>query len=96
MGRYVSPQLTSSNLTDEFADSNSTFNVDGYLTGYTANHISYTNITYNVDDGGNTSYGAAYKIITGWTETNNINNSTQNVVVNYDSTTGRVTSLTIT
>ena len=96
MGRYVSPQVTSSNLTDDFADSNSTFNAEGYLTEYTANNITYSNITYDTATGGAADFGATYKIVTGWTETNNINNSTQTVSVNYDSATGRVTSLTIT
>lgn len=96
MGRYITPQLTSSNLTDQFSDSNSTFDADGYLIGYTANNISYSNITYATDSGSAANYGATYKIVTGWTETNNINNSTQNVTVNYDSTSGRVTGLTIT
>ena len=95
MGRYVSPQLSSSNLTEEFTDSASTFDSDGYLTGYTANNITYSNITYSTDSGGSAEFGATYKIITGYTETNNINNSTQDVTVNYDSTTGRVTGLTI-
>lgn len=95
MGRYVTPQLTSSNLTNEFVDSNSTFDADGYLTSYTANNITYSNITYSTDEGGGASFGGTYKVITGWTEKNNINNSIQNVAVNYD-TTGRVTSLTIT
>lgn len=96
MGRYVSPQVTSSNLTASFLDSNSTFNAGGYLTGYTANDITYSNITYTTQEGGAADFGATYQIVTGWTETNNINNSTQTVSVNYDSTTGRVTSLTIT
>lgn len=96
MGRYVSPQITSSNLTAAFADSGSTFDGDGYLTGYVANDITYSNITYSTEEGGAAAFGATYKIVTGWTETNNINNSTQTVTVNYDSVTGRVSSLTIT
>lgn len=96
MGRYVSPRITSSNLTNEFADSNSTFDAEGYLTEYTANDITYSNITYETATGGGPDFGATYKNVSGWTETNNINNSTQTVSVNYDSNTGRVTSLTIT
>jgi len=96
MGRYVTPQLTSSDLTDEFSDSNSTFDSDGYLTGYKANSIVYSNITYDTATGSAAAFGATYKIVTGWTETNSINNSTQTVSVNYDSESGRVTSLTIT
>lgn len=96
MGRYVSPQLISSNLTDEFADSGSSFNADGYLTSYTANNIAYSNITYGTETGAAADFGATYKIVTGWTETNTINNSTQTVAVNYNSTSGRVSSLTIT
>lgn len=95
MGRYVSPQVTSSNLTANYADSNSTFNAEGYLTSYVANDITYSNITYSTQSGGAANFGGTYQIVTGWTETNNINNSTQTVSVSYDSTTGRVASLTI-
>lgn len=96
MGRYVSPQITANNLTADFADSGSAFDGNGYLTAYTANDISYTNITYDTDEGTNSAYGATYKVVTGWTETNNINNSTQTITVNYNGTTGRVSSLSIT
>lgn len=96
MGRYVSPQITSSELTAGFADSASTFDVDKYLTAYTANDIAYTNVTYEDVNGAASAYGGVYRRITGWTETNNINNSTQTITVNYDDTTGRVSSLSIT
>lgn len=95
MGRYVTPRITSSNLTADYNDSGSSRNTDGYLTAYTANDIYYTNITYETDNGGASSYGGTFRRIIGWTETNNVNNSTQTITVNYDST-SRVSSLSIT
>lgn len=96
MGRYVTPRITSSNLTAGFNDSGSSFDGNGYLTAYTANDISYTNITYETDNGSSSDFGGIFRRITGWTETNNVNNSTQTVTVNYDDTTSRVSSLSIT
>lgn len=95
MGRYVTPQLTTSNLTADFADSASTKDVDGYLTEYVANEVTYTNITYATNSGGGADFGGTYRQVTGWTETNNVNNSTQNITVNYAGD-GSVSSLTIT
>lgn len=94
MGRYVTPQITTSNLTADFADSGSTRDGSGYLTGYTANDIVYTSITYATDNGAASDFGGTYRRVTGWTETNTINNSTQTITVNYDGS-GRVSSLTI-
>jgi len=94
MGRYVTPQITTSNLTAGFADSNSTFDGD-YLTAYTANDIAYSSITYEDVNGGAAAFGGAFKRITGWTETNSVNNSTQSITVNYGAS-NRVSSLSIT
>lgn len=96
MGRYVTPRITSSNLTADYNDSGSSYDVNGYLTAYTANDISYTNIAYETDTGSSADFGGTFKRITGWTETNNVNNSTQTVTVNYNGTTSRVSSLSIT
>lgn len=95
MGRYVTPRITSSNLTAGFDDSGSSFDGNGFLTAYTANDVLYTSITYETDNGAASDFGGTYKRVTGWTETNSINNSTQTVTVNYDND-GRVSSLTIT
>lgn len=95
MGRYVTPRITTSNLTADFADSGSSFDAEGYLTAYTANDIAYSSITYETATGGSSEFGGTYKRVTGWTETNNVNNSTQTITVNYNDTTGRVSSLTI-
>ncbi len=94
MGRYVTPQITTSNLKAGFADSNSTFTGD-YLTGYRANDVVYSNITYEDVNGGAAAYGGVFKRIIGWTETNSVNNSTQSITVNYGAS-NRVSSLTIT
>tara|TARA_B100001094_G_C17497561_1_gene469497 strand:+ start:176 stop:460 length:285 start_codon:yes stop_codon:yes gene_type:complete len=94
MGRYVTPQITTSNLTASYADSNSTFDGD-YLTAYTANDVVYSSITYEDVVGGAAAFGGVFKRITGWTETNSVNNSTQSIAVNYDAS-NRVSSLTIT
>ena len=51
MGRYVTPQITTSNLTAGYADTNSTFDGD-YLTAYTANDVVYSSITYEDVNGG--------------------------------------------
>jgi hypothetical protein len=96
MGRLINSSVTSSNLTTEFTDSSSTFDADGYLTSYVANNISYASIAYADENGDAASYGGVYKTITGWIETNTINNRTQTITVNYDGTTGRVSSLSIT
>jgi hypothetical protein len=95
MGRYVSPRITTSNLTADFADSNSSFNGDGYITDFVANDITYSSITYETVNGAASDFGGTYERITGWTETNNVNNSTQTVTVNYAAS-GRVSSLSIT
>ena len=94
MGRYVTPQITTSNLTAGFADSNSTFDGD-YLTAYTANDIAYSSITYETVNGGAADFGGTFKRITGWTETKSVNNSTQSITVNYGAS-NRVSSLSIT
>lgn len=98
MGRYVSPVAsgTASNMTSDFSSTNSTKNAGGFLTEYIANDITYTNITYEDDSGSAAEYGAIYKKVTSWTETNNVTNQSKSVAVNYDSETGEVTSLTIT
>ena len=98
MGRYVSPVAsgTASNMTSNFNSSNTAKNSNGFLEEYTANDISYTNITYQDQSGASAQFGAVYKIVTSWTETNNITNQSKSVTVNYDSETGEVTSLTIT
>ena len=94
MGRYVTPQITTNDLTAGFSDSNSTFDGD-YLTDYTANDIAYSGITYETINGAGAEFGGTFKRITGWTETNVVNNSTQTITVNYDAA-NRVSSLSIT
>lgn len=98
MGRYVSPVAsgTASNMTGEYDSGNTTKNSDGFLTGYIANDITYTNITYEDATGTAASYGGVYKRVVSWTETNNLTNQTKTVAVNYDAATGEVTSLTTT
>lgn len=97
MGRYVSAAPSNqAEMTTAYVGSGAVKNDDGFLTSYTANDITYTNIAYSEDTGQAAEFGGAYKVVTGWTETNNITNQVQNVTVNYDSTTGEVSSLTIT
>ena len=95
MGRYVSPQITESNLTAGFTDATTTFDGNGYVTGYVANDTTYSNITYATANGSSANFGGTYRRVTGWTETNNINNSTQTITVNYNAL-SRVSSLSIT
>jgi len=97
MGRYTSaPPSNQAEMTTAYTATTVTKNDDGFLTSYTANDITYSNITYTEDTGAASEYGGAYTIVTGWTETNNITNQVQNVTVNYNTTTGEVDSLTIT
>jgi len=96
MGRYTSSVTgTATDMTAEFASSNSTKNGDGFLTAYQANNITYSSITYTNQNGGAAQYGGTYKIVSGWTETNNLTNEKQIITVNYDATTGEVSSLSI-
>lgn len=96
MGRYTSSVTgTATDMTAEFVNSNSTKNSDGFLTAYQANNISYSNISYTDQNGGAAQYGGVYKIVSGWTETNNLTNERQVITVNYDATTGEVSSLSI-
>lgn len=94
MGRFVKTVQPGA-LVKEYSESYSTSNAEGYLTAYTANEIAYTNITYVTQGGIAPSYGYTYKNVASWTETDG-GGKTQNVAVNYDATSGRVTSLTIT
>ena len=53
MGRYISSVAgTASDMTSNFASSNSTKNGDGFLTAYQANDITYSNVTYSSFNGG--------------------------------------------
>jgi hypothetical protein len=96
MGRYISSVAgTASDMTSNFASSNSTKNGDGFLTAYTANDITYSNVTYSSFNGGAAQYGGTYIGVAGWTETNNLTNQAQTITVNYDAATGEVSSLSI-
>jgi hypothetical protein len=96
MGRYTSSVTgTASEMTAEFVNSNSVTNADGFLTSYVANNITYSNITYVTDSGIDSSYGGAYQKVSAWTEVNNLTNESQTITVNYDATTGEVSSLSI-
>jgi hypothetical protein len=96
MGRYTSSVTgTASDMTASFAGTNSVLNAEGFLTSYQANNIIYSNITYSTDAGANADYGGAYTIVTGWTEVNSLTNETKTITVNYDATTGEVSSLDI-
>jgi|SaaInl0LU_22_DNA_1037365.scaffolds.fasta_scaffold55909_1 hypothetical protein len=96
MGRYTSSATgTASDMTAAFTATNSVENADGFLTSYVANNITYSSITYVDDNGVNADYGGAYKKVGSWTETNNLTNETQTITVNYDATTGEVSSLSI-
>jgi hypothetical protein len=93
MGRYISSVAgTASDMTSNFASSNSTKNGDGFLTAYTANDITYSNVTYSSFNGGAAQYGGTYIGVAGWTETTN---QAQTITVNYDAATGEVSSLSI-
>ena len=94
MGRFVKAAEGGNALVKEYSESYSTSNADGYLTAYTANDIVYSNITYVTQAGSAASYGYTYKNVASWVETSGA--TSQNVAVNYDSTSCRVTSLTIT
>jgi len=94
MGRFVKTAQPGA-LVKEYSESDSTSNAEGYLTAYTANDIVYSNITYVTQSGSAASYGYTYKNVASWTETDG-GGKTQNVAVNYDATSGRVTSLSIT
>lgn len=100
MGRYVSPAQAggagAGKLAVDYNDSASTLDGDGYLTSYTSQNVEYSNIVYETDEGGSSRFGGTFKRVKSWTERNTITNRTQTVVVNYDSATGRVSSLTIT
>ncbi len=96
MGRYTSSVTgTASDMTAPFVNSSSVTNADGFLTYYVANNITYSNITYVTDSGVASSYGGEYQKVSAWTETNNLTNETQTITVNYDATTGEVSSLNI-
>jgi|TARA_R110000823_G_scaffold13179_1_gene43675 hypothetical protein len=96
MGRYTSSVTgTATEMTAEFANSNSVTNADGFLTSYVANNIAYSNITYVTDSGVAASYGGEYQKVSAWTEVNNLTNESQTITVNYDATTGEVSSLSI-
>lgn len=94
MGRFVKAVEGGNALVKEYSESYSTSNAEGYLTAYTANDIVYSNITYVTQSGSAASYGYTYKNVASWTETSGA--TSQNVAVNYDASSGRVTSLTIT
>ncbi len=95
MGRFVKTVQPGA-LVKEYSESYSTSNAEGYLTAYTANDIVYSNITYVTQSGTAPSYGYTYKNVASWTETDAASGKTQNVAVNYDASSGRVTSLSIT
>lgn len=96
MGRYTSSVTgTASDMTAAFTLGDSVENADGFLTSYVANNITYSNISYVEDTGVDATYGGAYQKVSGWTETNNLTNETQTITVNYDATTGEVSSLSI-
>lgn len=82
-------------LTQNFSDSSSTFDADGYLTSYTANSIEISSITYETVNGVSADFGGTYRRVTGWTEKDLTTNNVQNITVTYGGT-GRVSSLTIT
>tara|TARA_B110000305_G_C18933265_1_gene400511 strand:+ start:277 stop:561 length:285 start_codon:yes stop_codon:yes gene_type:complete len=94
MGRFVKAAEGGNALVKEYYESASTSDAEGYLTSYTANEVDYTNITYVTQSGAAASYGYTYKNVASWVETSG--STSQNVAVNYDATSGRVTSLTIT
>jgi len=93
MGRYVTPSLTASQLTNDFAIGNTTYDADDFVSAMVSNDITYSNVTYEDDEGANSTYGGVFKRVTGWTETNNTNNSSQTVTVTYagDGTVSTVT-----
>lgn len=96
MGRYTSSVTgTASDMTAAFTLGDSVENADGFLTSYVANNITYSNISYVEDNGADATYGGSYQKVSGWTETNNLTNETQTITVNYDATTGEVSSLSI-
>lgn len=90
MGRRVNSEVRS-NLSNEYDSVSASYDSDGYLTGYTANGVVYTNITYTTDSGASGSqFGGTYRTVTGWTEDNS-----RNITVSYDPTTGHVSSLLV-
>lgn len=93
MGRYLSRTTDTGDLTFDYDDSNTTFDADGFITSYTAAGIEYSDITYETVSGGGEEFGGTYRRVKSYTESSP--NGTQEVVVNYDSTTGRVASLDI-
>ena len=96
MGRYTSSVTgTASDMTAAFTLGESVENADGFLTSYVANNITYSDISYVEDTGVDATYGGTYQKVVGWTETNNLTNETQTITVNYDATTGEVSSLSI-
>ena len=98
MGRYYNNTGSSgaNPLTGTYDDSQSVYDGDGFLTSYTYGDIEYTNITYIDFNGSASEYGGVYKVVYSYDERNILTNETQSVIVNYDSETGRVSSLTIT
>lgn len=95
MGRYVTPSVTASQLTNAFSVANTSYDANEFVSDQVANDITYSNVTYEDDNGSAASYGGVYKRVTGWTETNNTNNSSQTVTVTYAGD-GTVSSVTVT
>jgi len=93
MGRFLSRTSATGTLTFDYDDSNTTFDADGFLTSYTAAGIEYSDITYETVAGGGESFGGKFKRVKSYTEQSA--NGTQEVVVNYNEDTGRVSSLDI-
>lgn len=88
------PQTFQSNITKDYDDSNSTFDADGYLTGYTSEGIVISNITYETSNGTFPEYSGTYKRVTGWDELNSETGILRSITVVYDDSTGRVLTTT--
>lgn len=97
-GTVFSDALISSgavaSLSSAYTDSSSTFDTDGWLTGYAYAGIVYSLITYEVDEGLDSDFGTPIKRIATWRETLTATGVIKDYTATYDST-GRISGIVV-
>jgi hypothetical protein len=80
-------------FTKSYTESSATRDSNGFITAYTANGISYTNIVYELVVGAGADFGATYRRPISYTETDTVTLASRSVTITYDDASGRVASV---
>lgn len=85
-----------SGFSSAYLDSSTTYDAEGWMTGFTANGIVYSLITYEYYNGLGEQYETPIKRPVSWRETDSTTSIVKNIVVTYNDSTGRVATITVT